>query len=183
MLARSRGSDKTFALSRFGKVAPTGKHFKRPARFDWRAFSREAFGIANGEKPERIRLLFSAHVATYIRERVWHPSQILRERRDGSLEMRIETSGHKELVRCVLSWVPDVEVMAPRSLRDRVQQKLREALGSSAIATSPPRSRNTASITIEADRQTPGMVESGRDELRKPVPLDATISPERASRY
>ena len=141
VLARSRGSDKTFALSRFGKVAPTGKHFKRPARFDWRAFSREAFGIAHGEKPERIRLLFPAHVATYIRERVWHPSQILREHRDGSLEMRIETSGHKELVRWVLSWVPDVAVLAQRSLRE----KLREALGSSAIATSPPRSTNGGS--------------------------------------
>ena len=133
VLARSRGSDKTFALSRFGKVEPTGKCFKRPAGFDWRAFSREAFGIAHGEKPERIRLLFSAKVATYIRERVWHPSQILRERRDGSLEMRLETSGHKELVRWVLSWMPDVEVLAPRSLHDRVREKLREALGSSTI--------------------------------------------------
>jgi hypothetical protein len=61
LLARSRGNDKTFALSRFGKVAPTGKHFKRPAGFDWREFSREAFGIAHGEKAERIRLLF--HIA------------------------------------------------------------------------------------------------------------------------
>ncbi len=127
-LARSRGSDKTFALSRFGKVATTGKHFKRPAGFDWRSFSREAFGIAHGEKPERVRLLFSANVATYIGERVWHPSQILREHRDGSLEMRIETSGHKELVRWVLSWMPDVRVLAPKSLRDGIALKLAEGL-------------------------------------------------------
>jgi len=40
-----------------------------------------------------------------------------------------KTFGHKELVRWVLSWVPDVEVLAPRSLRDRVREKLREALG------------------------------------------------------
>ncbi|MFA7345229.1 MAG: WYL domain-containing protein [Terrimicrobiaceae bacterium] len=107
---------------------------------------RWIFGfIAHGEKPERIRLLFSAHVATYIRERVWHPSQILRQHRDGSLEMRIETSGHKELVRWVLSWMPDVEVLAPQSLREREREKLCEALGSSAIATSPPRSRNSGS--------------------------------------
>jgi predicted DNA-binding transcriptional regulator YafY len=102
--------------------------------FDWRAFSREAFGIAHGEKPERIRFLFSAKVATYIREWVWHPSQILRQHRDSSLEMRIETSGHKEAVSWVLSWMPDVEVMAPRSVHmsgheDRVREKLREAPG------------------------------------------------------
>ena len=64
--------------------------------------SCEDFGIAHGEKPERIRLLFSAKVATYIRERVWHPSQILLEHRNASLEMRLETSGQKELVREVL---------------------------------------------------------------------------------
>jgi predicted DNA-binding transcriptional regulator YafY len=43
--------------------------------------------------------------------------------------MRIETSGHKELVRWVLSWMPDVGVLAPQSLRDRVWEKLCEALG------------------------------------------------------
>jgi len=48
------------------------------------------------------------------------------------LEMRIETSGRKELVRWVLSWMPDVEVLTPQSLRDRVREKLRSALGSSA---------------------------------------------------
>ena len=101
-----------------------------PRGFDWREFSREAFGIAHGEKTERIRLLFSAKVATYIRERVWHPS--LRQHRDGSLEMRIKTSGHKELVRWVLSWMPDVEVLAPRKLRDRVREKLSEALDAAA---------------------------------------------------
>lgn len=46
--------------------------------------------------------------------------------------MRIETSGHKELVRWVLSWMPDVEVLAPQSLRDRVREKLRSTLGSTA---------------------------------------------------
>ena len=56
-----------------------GLRVKRPAGFDWRAFSLEAFQISHRKKPESIRLLFSAHVPTYIRERLWHPSQILRK--------------------------------------------------------------------------------------------------------
>jgi hypothetical protein len=41
--------------------------------------------------------------------------------------MRIETSWNKELVRLALSWVPDVEVLAPRILCERVREKLRNA--------------------------------------------------------
>ena len=47
---------------------------------------------------------------------------------DGRVEMRLETTGHKELVRWILSWMPDVKVLAPLSLRDRVAEKLRDGL-------------------------------------------------------
>jgi hypothetical protein len=51
-------------------------------------------------------LVFGKEVAVYVGERVWHPSQRLRQRRDGGLEMRLETSGRKELTRWILTWVP-----------------------------------------------------------------------------
>jgi proteasome accessory factor B len=129
-LARSRASGKvqTFALSRMAAPRATGESFERAAGFDWRAFAREAFGIAHGEKVHRVRLLFAPRVATYIRERVWHASQRLRQRRDGSLEMRIETTGRRELLRWILSWTPDVAVLAPRALRERVVGELTAGL-------------------------------------------------------
>ena len=49
-------------------------------------------------------------------------------RRDGRVEMRLETTGRKELVRWVLSWMPDLKVLAPKSLRDRIAEKLRDGL-------------------------------------------------------
>jgi len=36
---------------------------------------------------------------------------MLRERRDGSLELRLETSGRKELIRWNLSWMPHVKAL------------------------------------------------------------------------
>ena len=51
------------------------------------------------------------------------------ERKNGGLELRMQTSGWKELVRLILSWQPDVKVLAPRRLRDRVEEKMRIALG------------------------------------------------------
>jgi predicted DNA-binding transcriptional regulator YafY len=63
-----------------------------------------------------------------ISERQWHPSQVLKKRREGRVELSMETTGRKELVRWVLSWMPDVRVLAPKSLRDRIALKLEEGL-------------------------------------------------------
>jgi predicted DNA-binding transcriptional regulator YafY len=49
-------------------------------------------------------------------------------RRDGRVEMRFETTGRKQVIRWVLSWMPDVKVLAPKSLRDRVREKLEAGL-------------------------------------------------------
>ncbi|NCC62277.1 MAG: WYL domain-containing protein [Verrucomicrobiae bacterium] len=67
-------------------------------------------------------------MAVYITERQWHPSQEFHLRRDGRVEMRMETTGLKELVRWILSWMPDVKVLAPKSLRDRITEKLQDGL-------------------------------------------------------
>jgi len=130
LLAHHEAKDRmvTFALSRFREVEGTGESFQRTPDFDARAYSREAFGITRGEKPMRVRLLFEPKLAVYIMERDWHPSQTFIRRPDGRVEMRLETSGRKELIRWVLSWMPDVRVLAPKSLKDRIEEKLRDGL-------------------------------------------------------
>jgi predicted DNA-binding transcriptional regulator YafY len=49
-------------------------------------------------------------------------------RKAGRLELRLKTAGWKELVRWILSWQPDVQVLAPARLRDRVLEKMRQGL-------------------------------------------------------
>ena len=39
--------------------------------------------------------------------------------------MRLETTGRKELVRWILSWMPDVKVLAHKSRHDRIVEKPR----------------------------------------------------------
>jgi len=120
----------TFALSRLRQIVATGQAFMRPTEFNPEAYARQAFGIVGGEKPIKVRLLFEPKLAVYITERLWHPSQEFRTRPDGRVEMQMETTGRKELVRWVLSWMPDVKVLAPKRLRDRIAEKLRDGLRS-----------------------------------------------------
>lgn len=120
----------TFALSRFRQIEPTGARFAPPKDFDPKTFAKNAFGITGGEKPIRVRLLFEPKLAVCITERQWHPSQECHMRRDGRVEMRFETTGRKQVIRWVLSWMPDVKVLAPKSLRDRICEKLEAGLRS-----------------------------------------------------
>ncbi|HOX03496.1 MAG TPA: WYL domain-containing protein [Candidatus Paceibacterota bacterium] len=118
------GRTETFALSRFRSVAPNGERFERPAGYDAREVIRDGFGISRGEEPMAVRLRFSAKVATYIKERLWHPSQTIRDRPDGSVDLALTTTGRQELVRWILSWTPEVRVLAPVDLRQRVMERL-----------------------------------------------------------
>ena len=127
-LNTAAGRIETFPLSRCRSIGGTGEYFQRPPGFDARSCLKNGFGISQAEKPWRVRLLFAKEVATYIRERVWHASQQLRERRDGRLELRLETSGRKELTRWILSWMPHVKVLAPRQLRERLKHRMTEGL-------------------------------------------------------
>ena len=130
LLAQNEKKDRmaTFALSRFRDIAGTGQVFRRPPDFDAGAYAKEAFGITLGEKTLRVRLLFEPKLAVYIMEREWHPTQTFIQRPGGRVEMRMETSGRKELIRWVLSWMPDVRVLAPKVLKQRIEEKLRDGL-------------------------------------------------------
>jgi predicted DNA-binding transcriptional regulator YafY len=127
-LNTAAGHMEAFALSRCRWFARTGHHFTWPAAFDARAFFKDGFGITQEEKAWRVRLLFAKEVGSYIRERKWHRSQELRERPDGSLKLRLETSSRKELRRWIPSWMPHVKVLAQGQLRDPVQQWMRQGL-------------------------------------------------------
>lgn len=129
VLARYVEKDKvaTFAVSRIVSVE-IGAEFRGRKKFDVSTFIENSFGIVGGEKAFKVRVLCSCKIAAYIKERVWKESQVIKERKDGSIELSFETAGWKELVRWVLSWQPDMQVLAPKRLKDRVREKMEQGL-------------------------------------------------------
>lgn len=130
VLAYPLGRDevRTFALSRIRSVRVLSRPGWAPKPFDAARHLKDAFGINRGEEEHRVHVRASAKIATYIGERRWHPTQTLIHRRDGRLDLFMVTRGWKEVVRWVLSWQPDMEVLAPRSLRERVREKMQEGV-------------------------------------------------------
>jgi proteasome accessory factor B len=121
-----KGMVTQFAIPRISKAAVTERGFEVPDDFDPKTYLAAAFArFASGERPAEVRLLFTAEVATWVAEREWHPSQRLRKRKTGEIEMSFKTTGLFEVLRWVLSWGSAVEVLAPAALRKDVADEIR----------------------------------------------------------
>lgn len=127
-----RKARRTFALQRMKAVRVLKTRFARPADFSLADHLGGSFGVWSqpGEKSDdrrRIRLRFSGWAARMVSERRWHPSQQLRSRKGDSLEMTIELSSYEEIIRWILSWGAQVEVLEPEELRSAIADHLRIA--------------------------------------------------------
>ena len=85
-----------------------------------------SLGLGSG-KPERVVLEFSARVAPYVRERVWHKSQQIEELPGGGVRLGLKVSRDWALHGWVLSWGPHVHVTSPSSLAQEILDMLDDA--------------------------------------------------------
>lgn len=81
-----------------------------------------AYGIFSGDPKATAVLRFNADAARWVADEQWHPQQQSQIHRDGSVEMRIPYGVNRELIMDILRYGPDVEVLEPIGLRDRVAQ-------------------------------------------------------------
>jgi len=145
---------RTFAVERIRSLALTDKSFAVPASFDFDSWSASSFGVI-AEPATRLTLRFDRRWATYVEEHTWHPSQQLRPRKDGQLELSLEVGDTADLRAWILSFGAGVEVIEPAELREAVRQELEHASARYAEAPAqrrkntggPPRRRSASART------------------------------------
>jgi predicted DNA-binding transcriptional regulator YafY len=127
---------RTFAVERMRTVHVTSARFTRPADFDADRYLADTWGIMRGNLVT-VRVIFSKRTAPYIRERLWHPSQKLRELEDGRLEVTLRVADTLEVRRWILGYGVQAEVVAPEGLREAMRLEA-EGLASRLGATRRP---------------------------------------------
>lgn len=123
---------RTFVPSRIQTVNPTGKKFPRPEKFSVEKILRDSFGVHSGEGEFNVVIRFDAYAADYIREKRWHPSQELRELKDGGVELRLKLSSLGEIQRWILGWGGSAIVVQPRELIASVTKAAQNILAQQA---------------------------------------------------
>src|SRR5881628_1509722 len=111
-----RDAVRIFAVERMRTVELTRTRFEVPASFDAEKYLAGAWGILRGDLVA-VRVVFARGLARYIRERMWHPSQKLRDLPDGRVEMTLLVADTLEVRRWILGYGMQAEVVAPEGLR------------------------------------------------------------------
>jgi len=123
---------RTFVPARIQAVEPTGQTFSRPQKFSLEKRLRDSFGVQSGQGHFEVVIHFNELVADYIREKKWHESQVLRELKDGGLELRMNLSSLAEVERWVLGWAGNARVLQPAALVESIAQAARKILQSTS---------------------------------------------------
>ena len=89
---------------------------------------QNGYGIFGGERTQWAQLRFTPARARWVASEQWHPDQRGSVLPDGGYQLDVPYSIETELVMDILRHMPEVEVIGPPALREKVRAKLAEAL-------------------------------------------------------
>ena len=93
-----------------------------PADFSITKHLSESFGVFTGKGRHRVRIWFDAFSARLVGEREWHPTQSIRQLRNGEMELTMTLGGLEEVERWILSWGEHARVLEPAELKMRIRR-------------------------------------------------------------
>jgi predicted DNA-binding transcriptional regulator YafY len=108
------GEMRTFAVGRIRKLTVLEDTFT-PSHDDGDETFSQSLGIYDGT-PADIELEFDRHVARYVAEREWHPSQALQELPDGRVRVTMRVCEDWALRTWILGFGGHVRVIKPKAL-------------------------------------------------------------------
>lgn len=118
---------RTFKLERLQAARVLTETYTIPDDFDSVMYLKNSWKIMTGDQPAEVILRFTPDSAPYVRERTWHPSQVIEDFQNGGLTLRLCIAEPREMLPWIRSWGAQVEVIGPDWLRERVAEELRGA--------------------------------------------------------
>ena len=115
---------RTFAVERVLALSVTEDRFE-PVELEQEAFAH-SLGVHEGP-PERIEIAFEPRIVPYVKERVWHASQEIRDEGDGSIVLTLNVCNDFALRSWILGFGPLARVVSPPHLAAQILSELEGA--------------------------------------------------------
>ena len=122
-LCMKREEIRTFAFDRIQRLDLTDEIFERPDDFSVEEYMRPSFGVFQGE-PTIVKIWFAPEAAGYVKEKIWHESQIITDQKDGSVIFQAEVAGTAQIKIWILGWGAKATVLEPKLLKEEIQSEI-----------------------------------------------------------
>lgn len=116
---------RSFLLSRVIKTAVSTEAAKKVDQTQKEEHFASAYGIFAGKAKHMAEIAFFSDVAREVAAKQWHPEQELTWEPDNSLLLRVPYNDDRELVRDILKYGNNAEVLKPAALRSKIRNTLR----------------------------------------------------------
>lgn len=123
----SRNALRTFALEAIRGVQVLDEPAVEISQEEMQEHFRSGYGIFAGVAKHRARLKFTPERAQWVDKESWHHDQESGYLEDGSYILEVPYSNDQELLMDLLRHSPEVEVLAPPELRNKLHAALRAA--------------------------------------------------------
>lgn len=122
------GIIKTFALDRIKSLRTIGNKFSVSDDFSANEYFRHCYGIflPDENEPSEIELSFDPHQGKYIKSYPLHESQKILLDSDEELRISLYLYETYDLIMELLSYGPNVKVIKPLNLKDKMQENIKE---------------------------------------------------------
>ena len=124
----NRNGLRSFSIDRMQDVTLLPSPAESLSEDQLNAHYASSYGIFNGTASDTAVLRFSAHAAQWVADEIWHPDQTSTWLNDGRYELSIPYHESPELIGEIMRWMPDVEVVAPATLKDKITAILKRGL-------------------------------------------------------
>lgn len=131
LIGTEKGSEgiKTFGLDRFREVIILDETFLPSNKFNKEKYFSYSFGITSyHEEPEEVILSFNRKTGDYIKALPLHHTQQVMEDTEDECRIKITVYPTFELLMQILSYGPEVKVLHPLSLQNKIAEVLRKTL-------------------------------------------------------
>jgi len=116
---------RTFAVSRIQAVSLEKQTFTPRKELTDDVFGN-SLGVYSGPTAP-VEIEFEARIAPYVRARVWHPSQEVKDADAGRVRLSMQVCHDWALRSWILGWGPLARVLAPAALAHEIQSDLQSA--------------------------------------------------------
>lgn len=118
------------ALDRIEKVEEVQATYIEDDSVDFEEYFEDIVGVTRPKEGilQKIQLYFSPGLAPYVLTKPLHGSQKKLQHDDNGLVIQLEVIPNYELEQLILSYGESIQVLSPKSLREKIRERLKRAL-------------------------------------------------------